>query len=422
MTFLIAAIMVKNEERNIAKTINSVKDAINGLVVLDTGCTDNTLDIIKEIVPNAEIYEAEFKDFSETRNVLLRHCFGKSEFILLLDAGDEVHNTNILLDHLKKIEHENNIGFIQNRFEIVSKTNSENYMFSRSCCIRNRPSIYYKYPVHELLQSSNNLISDDSLIGSDYYFSQDRTNESSHHRYKRDSELLEAYPNKDLRVHHYLSQTYSNMRDYQNLYRNAKETLKYVVEGKYIDYLFYAYVYLGVSSAHICPSEARRHFLTAYKYSVNVMKRCEPLHLYAGHLYNCGRYHEAYLFAKAACAIPEPQKEHTRYFIVQKKHYEERWLLLKAIEEQMFSHINNELKKGYELFGNDKEKVLEYFEKMAIELNSERRSSEALLYAKTAYELSEEDERLNRWTLLQLIENEMLRFINLVLDGQFTFA
>ena len=41
-----ALIMVKNEEKSIKTTIDSLKGYINTIIVYDTGSTDNTLSII----------------------------------------------------------------------------------------------------------------------------------------------------------------------------------------------------------------------------------------------------------------------------------------------------------------------------------------------------------------------------------------
>jgi glycosyltransferase involved in cell wall biosynthesis len=42
-----ALIMVKNEEKSIEVTLNSIKNHIKHVIVYDTGSTDNTINIIK---------------------------------------------------------------------------------------------------------------------------------------------------------------------------------------------------------------------------------------------------------------------------------------------------------------------------------------------------------------------------------------
>jgi glycosyltransferase involved in cell wall biosynthesis len=44
-----ALIMVKNEEKSIKTTIDSLKGYINSIIVYDTGSTDDTISIIKNI-------------------------------------------------------------------------------------------------------------------------------------------------------------------------------------------------------------------------------------------------------------------------------------------------------------------------------------------------------------------------------------
>lgn len=42
------AIMVKNEEKRIEITLNSIKDEVDGIILFDTGSTDNTVGIVKK--------------------------------------------------------------------------------------------------------------------------------------------------------------------------------------------------------------------------------------------------------------------------------------------------------------------------------------------------------------------------------------
>ena len=41
--------IVKNEEDTIARCINSVKDIVDEIIIVDTGSTDNTLKILKNL-------------------------------------------------------------------------------------------------------------------------------------------------------------------------------------------------------------------------------------------------------------------------------------------------------------------------------------------------------------------------------------
>jgi len=82
-----AALIVKNEEDNIRRCLNSIRwcDAI---VVVDTGSTDRTKEIIRSEYPNVELYEDEWdNNFSRSRNVSLSYV--KTNWTLIIDADEE---------------------------------------------------------------------------------------------------------------------------------------------------------------------------------------------------------------------------------------------------------------------------------------------------------------------------------------------
>ena len=67
--------IVKNEEKFLARCLESVTDIVNDMVVVDTGSTDNTINIAKRY--NARVYSHQWKnDFSEAKNhaISLAHC------------------------------------------------------------------------------------------------------------------------------------------------------------------------------------------------------------------------------------------------------------------------------------------------------------------------------------------------------------
>lgn len=81
--------IVKNEEANIARCLQSVTGVVDEMIIVDTGSTDRTLEIAKEL--GAKIFHYEWNDnFSEARNYSLEQA--KSDWILFLDADEELTN------------------------------------------------------------------------------------------------------------------------------------------------------------------------------------------------------------------------------------------------------------------------------------------------------------------------------------------
>lgn len=89
--------IVKNEASNIGRLFNSVKDLIDYFVIVDTGSTDMTREIIKtfkDTVPG-ELHEMEWKNFGWNRSESVKLTKGKADYILLLDADDTIDIKNI---------------------------------------------------------------------------------------------------------------------------------------------------------------------------------------------------------------------------------------------------------------------------------------------------------------------------------------
>lgn len=75
----------KNEEKKIARCINSVKEKVDEIVVVDTGSTDRTIGIVKKL--GAKVFEIPWEDdFSKAKN----HAISKSQgdWIIFLDADE----------------------------------------------------------------------------------------------------------------------------------------------------------------------------------------------------------------------------------------------------------------------------------------------------------------------------------------------
>jgi len=86
------ATMCKNEEHCIRDTLESVYKYIDTWVVHDTGSTDNTCNIITEFFKEkgipGELYCEEWKGFDYNKTKMFEKCYGKSDYILHIDADD----------------------------------------------------------------------------------------------------------------------------------------------------------------------------------------------------------------------------------------------------------------------------------------------------------------------------------------------
>jgi glycosyltransferase involved in cell wall biosynthesis len=147
--------IVKNEQASLPQALTSVKDIVDEMVVLDTGSTDQTVEIAREF--GAKVYHFEWcNDFSAARNEALKYVQGK--WVLVLDA-DEVLTAEIVPEikqaiksdslrdscssrHLaiNLIRHE--VGAAQSPYSLVSRL------------FRNHPEIRFSRPYHAMVDDS----------------------------------------------------------------------------------------------------------------------------------------------------------------------------------------------------------------------------------------------------------------------------
>ena len=137
--------IVKNEEANLARCLNSVLDIVDEMIIVDTGSTDSTLEIAAAY--QAKIYHHVWKnDFSEARNVSLENA--TREWILILDGDEEL--TSDVRSNLKSILAQTDaeaIVFKVRNFQPPGSLSDYNDS-PQIRAFRNRPSYRYQQRVH----------------------------------------------------------------------------------------------------------------------------------------------------------------------------------------------------------------------------------------------------------------------------------
>ena len=80
-------VIARNEEKNIARCIESVRGLVDEIVVVDTGSTDKTIEIARKL--GARVYMYKWDDnFSNAKNFAIGRA--RSRWLLLLDADEEL--------------------------------------------------------------------------------------------------------------------------------------------------------------------------------------------------------------------------------------------------------------------------------------------------------------------------------------------
>ncbi|MBP1965810.1 glycosyltransferase [Paenibacillus aceris] len=96
--------IVKNEERSIERCLNSVKDIVDEMIIVDTGSTDRTIELIQAIEHNnlKLLHYNWINDFADARNFSIQQAIGN--YILQMDADEFLDETKSHLLH--KLEHD----------------------------------------------------------------------------------------------------------------------------------------------------------------------------------------------------------------------------------------------------------------------------------------------------------------------------
>jgi glycosyltransferase involved in cell wall biosynthesis len=110
--------IVKNEEKNLKNCLESVKNLVDEIIIVDTGSTDKT----KEIASNFTNKIFDFNwcdDFSKARNFSISKA--SKPWILFIDADESISEKD-----LEKIKELTNTGYDAFMFDIRTYTNERN--------------------------------------------------------------------------------------------------------------------------------------------------------------------------------------------------------------------------------------------------------------------------------------------------------
>lgn len=150
---LSVCMIVKNEERYIRDCLESIKDVADQLVIIDTGCTDNTLRIAREY--DAEIYPFKWiDDFSAARNASIKYA--QCNWIFWLDADERLKSQSI--PFLRKVISKNNHHIVYN-VQIENETNdaADAQISTAYRLFPNNIGIGFKNRIHEQLTVSSKI-------------------------------------------------------------------------------------------------------------------------------------------------------------------------------------------------------------------------------------------------------------------------
>lgn len=105
------ALIVKNEEKNLARVLDSAAGLWDELVIVDTGSTDRTIEIAKNYTNNIHHFDW-VDDFSKARNFSFSKC--TQPWVMWLDADDSLKPEDVkkIREEFDKVAHRPDISYI----------------------------------------------------------------------------------------------------------------------------------------------------------------------------------------------------------------------------------------------------------------------------------------------------------------------
>ena len=234
--------IVKNEEKNIEKSINSIKNICEEIIIVDTGSTDNTIDICKNL--GCKIYNYKWEnDFSKARNYAISLC--SNEIIIFLDA-DEYFIKPLDIEDKNRIKNyfSNNIDVVGCFETDVEKSTGDQHHTSYTYKIM-KNNLKYVGTVHEYLTNKDkelkiHLTDELQLIHTGY------SKDVSRSKIERNLEILNLIKDKKTMDYFYLGRENLSLGNYEkadknfDLFFSAKDYEKQIKTNN-IAYLSYIY-------------------------------------------------------------------------------------------------------------------------------------------------------------------------------------
>ena len=286
--------IVKNEAPVIRRCLASVKPFIDAWVIVDTGSTDDTRELVREAMAGipGELHERPWKNFGHNRNEALKLAAPRGDYLFFIDADERLE----LPPGYERPELGADGYHLNVRYAGIS--------YARCALVASRLPWRWEGVVHEYLECGAPFKLG-KLSGPTVIVSHDGARSRDPDTYRKDAALLEEALRQNpesTRDTFYLAQSYRDagmLRESRDMYRRRATMKGWEEEGWFAQYQA-AVMEERLGSP---PEVVSFSYLSAYQRRPT---RAEPLVRLARYHRLRKEFHLALLYARRAASLSKP--------------------------------------------------------------------------------------------------------------------
>lgn len=293
--------MIKNESKILQRCLEAVENVVDCFCILDTGSTDNTVEIANEFLKTRTgcVTVEQWKNFGHNRTVSFQNAQKyirdelkwdlKDTYGLLLDADMVFVPGSLRSQHLDKTG-----------YRIIQKNGNLEYYNTR--IVRMDYDWKCVSVTHEYWDGPTETLTKDIC-----YIDDRNDGGCKHDKFERDQRLLEQglldEPN-NVRYMFYLAQTYKCMGKHKDAIKMYK---KRIAAGGWIEEVWYSHYMIGECWKSLGNIDKFEYWMQkAYNYH---KKRSESIYKLAEYYRVIGQHYKAYHYTKIGLATPYPKDD-----------------------------------------------------------------------------------------------------------------
>lgn len=240
-----ACMIVKNEEEFLPKCLESIRDYVDEIVIVDTGSTDSSLEIATSY--GARIYHHPWEDhFSKHRNQSF--SYAKGDWILYIDADEELlpGSGGALSETVTAAE--GNVDAIAVVLECIFDDGKSMAYNNAIRVFRNHRGFYFKGRVHNYIVGVKNALCSPIHL---FHHGYNLNEEGRKRKFERTTKLLKmdiADDPSDPRPHHFLSASYLSEKMAGEALDEARKALSLYERKEALYHNYYWSLYIAASA------------------------------------------------------------------------------------------------------------------------------------------------------------------------------